>query len=369
MLTAPDFTTQNNAKGELTLALSGPLLLSSIGQIARQLRGIDDITVVDIAGVTAIDTVGAWTVWRTARDSGAEITGASAEAQRLITAVSGSQGMAEIAPPRAPIWLVVPDRFGRLVLDFGQGLISILGFFGALLMACGALIRHPQRFRTKALVRHAQLVGIDSLGIIGLMSFLIGITIAQQSASNLEEFGAQIYTINLVGRLSLREMGILMTAIMIAGRSGSSFAAQIGTMKLTEEVDAMRTIGVSPMEALVVPRVLATMLMMPLIGFFAAMAAIVGGATISQLVLDIPFWSFLARIQEVTPQRDLWVGLIKAPVFGLIIAVAGCYQGMQVQGNSEEVGLKTTLAVVQAIFLVIVLDAFFAIFFQQVGWG
>ena len=131
----------------------------------------------------------------------------------------------------------------------------------------------------------------------------------------------------------------------------------------------MRTIGVSPMEALVVPRVLATMLMMPLIGFFAAMAAIVGGATISQLVLDIPFWSFLARIQEVTPQRDLWVGLIKAPVFGMIIGIAGCYQGMKVEGNSEEVGLKTTQAVVQAIFMVIVLDAFFAVFFDQLGWG
>jgi phospholipid/cholesterol/gamma-HCH transport system permease protein len=140
-------------------------------------------------------------------------------------------------------------------------------------------------------------------------------------------------------------------------------------MKLTEEIDAMRTIGVSPMEALVIPRILAAVLMMPLLGFFAAVMAVIGGAFIADLTLGIPFITFLRRIQEVVPLFDLWVGLIKAPVFGLIVALAGCYQGMQVRGNSEEVGLRTTKAVVQAIFMVIVLDAFFAIFFDQIGWA
>jgi phospholipid/cholesterol/gamma-HCH transport system permease protein len=160
-----------------------------------------------------------------------------------------------------------------------------------------------------------------------------------------------------------------MTAIMVAGRSGSAFAAQIGTMKLTEEVDAMRTIGVSPIEALVIPRILASVLLMPLLGFYSALIAIVGGAVISALTLEIPLFTFLSRIQEVVPMHDLWVGLIKGPVFGLIVAMAGCYQGMQVEGNAEEVGLRTTKAVVQAIFMVIVLDAFFAVFFTEVGWG
>ena len=169
--------------------------------------------------------------------------------------------------------------------------------------------------------------------------------------------------------VSLRELGILMTAIMFAGRSGSAFAAQIGTMKLTEEVDAMRTIGVSPVEALILPRVIASVLIMPLLGFYAAVMSIIGGAFISTFSLDIPFITFLSRIQEVVPTHDLWVGLIKGPVFGLIVALAGCYQGMRVRGNSEEVGLKTTVAVVQAIFAVIVLDAFFAVFFTEVGWG
>jgi len=212
-------------------------------------------------------------------------------------------------------------------------------------------------------------VGVTALGIVGLMSFLVGIVIAQQGAVQLRQFGAEIYTINLTGRLSMRELGILMTSIMVAGRSGSAFAAQIGTMKLTEEVDAMRTIGVSPMEALVIPRVFATILMMPLLGFYASVIAIIGGAFISNFALDIPFLTFLQRTQEVVPITDVWIGLIKAPVFALIVAMAGCYHGMQVEANAEEVGLRSTQAVVTAIYNVIVLDAFFAIFFTEIGWA
>jgi phospholipid/cholesterol/gamma-HCH transport system permease protein len=160
-----------------------------------------------------------------------------------------------------------------------------------------------------------------------------------------------------------------MTAIMVAGRSGSAFAAQLGTMKLTEEIDAMRTIGISPIEVLVIPRILAATFMMILLGFYASVVAIIGGAVVGQASLGINFVTFLLRIQEVVPTHDLWVGLIKAPVFGLIVALAGCYNGLQVRGNSEEVGRRTTMAVVSAIFAVIVLDAFFAVFFTEVGWG
>jgi phospholipid/cholesterol/gamma-HCH transport system permease protein len=159
-----------------------------------------------------------------------------------------------------------------------------------------------------------------------------------------------------------------MTAIMVAGRSGSAFAAQIGSMRLAEEVDAMRTIGVSPMEALVIPRVLAAVVLMPLLGFYSSLIAIIGGGIFCWIDLDLPPVTFVQRIREVVPITDLWVGLLKAPVFGLIIAMSGCFQGMQVKGNAEEVGLRTTSAVVQAIFLVIVLDAFFAVFFSSIGW-
>jgi phospholipid/cholesterol/gamma-HCH transport system permease protein len=184
----------------------------------------------------------------------------------------------------------------------------------------------------------------------------------------LQQFGAEFLTINLVGRITLRELGVLMTAIMVAGRSGSAFAAQIGTMKLTEEVDAMRTIGVSPMEALVLPRVLATVIMMPLLGMYASIVAIIGGLLLCWVSLGIPPVTFVQRLREVVPITDLYVGLVKAPVFGLIIAVAGCFQGMLVEGDAEQVGTRTTSAVVQAIFLVIVLDAFFAVFFTSIGW-
>ena len=167
----------------------------------------------------------------------------------------------------------------------------------------------------------------------------------------------------------MRELGILMTAIMVAGRSGSAFAAELGTMKLTEEVDAMRTIGVAPMEALVLPRVVATVVMMPLLGVYSAVMGIIGGAALAQASLGIPFFTFLVRVRLVVPTYDVWVGLIKGPVFGLIVALAGCYQGMQVKTDAEEVGTRTTAAVVMAIFTVIVLDAFFAVFFTEVGWG
>ena len=213
------------------------------------------------------------------------------------------------------------------------------------------------------------MVGVSALGIIGLMSFLIGIVIAQQGSVQLRQFGMEMLTINLVGRLTFRELGVLMTAIMVAGRSGSAFAAQLGTMKLTEEIDAMRTIGVSPMEALVMPRTLAVVVMMPLLGFYASIVAVIGGGFLCAVALDIPPITFVQRLREVVPITDLWVGLIKAPVFGIIIALSGCYQGMQVKANAEEVGLRTTAAVVQAIFLVIVIDAFFAVFFTWVGWN
>jgi phospholipid/cholesterol/gamma-HCH transport system permease protein len=365
-----DFTLDAGDGGAARLRLSGPLRISSLGDLDRRVDAAGQaFGQVDLSNVPEIDTAGAWLAWRIAQDHQAEIVGASDKAQRLIAAVSSATDEAEDPSPRLPLFTRVAANIGEAVLNARAGVYRTVGFLGALIVAVGTTIRHPRRFRGKALVHQMELVGVNSLGIIGLMSFLIGIVIAQQGAVQLQQFGAEIYTINLTGRLAMRELGILMTAIMVAGRSGSAFAAQIGTMKLTEEVDAMRTIGVSPMEALVVPRVLAAMLMMPLLGFYSALIAVVGGAFLANFALDIPFFTFLQRIQEVVPIHDVWVGMTKAPVFGLIIAVAGCYNGMQVKANAEEVGRRTTQAVVAAIFTVIVLDAFFAIFFTKIGWS
>lgn len=360
----------DGGEGAATLALKGSLRVHSLGGLDRRLEALHQpIDRLDLSQVSDMDTTGAWLAWRIAHDHNAEITGASGEAQRLIASVSKAV-QADDAPVEERPPLI--DRMGMWLREhfeiYAGGLYRVVGFLGSTCISLGDVIRHPTRFRGKALVHQMELVGVSSLGIIGLMSFLIGIVIAQQGAVQLRQFGAEIYTINLTGRLAMRELGILMTAIMVAGRSGSAFAAQIGTMKLTEEVDAMRIIGVSPMESLVLPRVLATMLMMPLLGFYSAVIAIIGGAVMSVYALGIPFLTFINRIQEVVPLHDVWVGVVKAPVFGLIIAISGCYHGMQVKGNAEEVGRRTTQAVVAAIFMVIVLDAFFAVFFTQVGW-
>ncbi|WP_284124565.1 ABC transporter permease [Parerythrobacter aestuarii] len=364
------FTLQQQDDGSTVLRLSGPYLVSTIGAIDQDLRDLGgDFQAVDLSDVEEIDTVGAWMASTVARRHGASIVGAGERALRLIRAVEASSNDAEMAPDKGSLFERVVVMTGERVIQFSRHFVDLVSFTGAILTAFGTLLMHPSRFPLRALVRQLELVGINALPIIGLMSFLIGIVIAQQGAVQLEQFGAETLTVNLVGRITLRELGVLMTAIMVAGRSGSAFAAQIGTMKLTEEVDAMRTIGISPAEALIIPRILAAVLMMPLLGFYSACMAIIGGAIISDFTLGIPFWNFLERIQDVVPTYDLWVGLIKAPVFGLIVALAGCFQGMQVRGNSEEVGSRTTKAVVQAIFMVIVLDAFFAVFFTEIGWG
>ena len=352
------------------IVLHGPLLVSSVGPLDRKLRAVNrPITSIDLSDAGQIDTVGAWIVWRLAEQHGAEITGAGDQASRLLEVVEGAQSSADIRPPHRGLPMRVLEDFGRFMVGLGHGTVRVIAFLGAIVLSFAGMIRHPRRIRGRAIVRQMELVGVASLPIVGLMSFLIGIVIAQQGAAQLSQFGAESLSVNLVGRLTLRELGVLMTAIMVAGRSGSAFAAQLGTMQLTEEIDAMRTIGVAPMEALIIPRIMASVLMMPLLGFYASVIAILGGAVISEVSLGVPAMSFLMRIREVVPVYDLYIGMIKAPVFGLIIGLAGCYQGMQVEGNAEEVGLRTTQAVVQAIFMVIVLDAFFAVFFSNLGWN
>ena len=368
MRSAPDFseTTDGNAA---TLSFSGRMTLARLGDLPQRLDARDgDLERIDLTKVERVDTVGAWLIHRLARDTGAKVEGANAETAKLLKAIERSDKDVRIRPDNTNTFTELLTHVGEATRVAGTTLYGMLGFFGAMVVSSGALIRNPRRFRLNAVVQRFEVVGINALAIVGLMSFLIGIVIAQQGSVQLRQFGAEIYTINLVGRSAMRELGVLMTAIMVAGRSGSAFAAQLGTMKLTEEIDAMRTIGVSPMEALVLPRVMAVVIMMPLLGFYAGLMAIVGGMMFVWVGLDIPPGIYFQRIREVVPMADIWVCLIKAPVFGLIIGLTGCFQGMQVKANAEEVGLRTTSAVVQAIFLVIVLDAVFAVFFSAIGW-
>ena len=361
-----------------TVRFTGDLSLARIGALPERLDRFDSpFRRVDLSGIDRIDTVGAWLVHRFAVRHEATVEGLDPDDQRLFDQViAAEQPVAQ--PPRPPGGFIrLVGEVGDAAVSFGRTFLGLLGFLGATTLAFGAIFgslfrwlgwrltggrgREPQlRFRFNATIQRFEVVGVTALGIIGLMSFLIGMVIAQQ--------GAESFTINLVGRLTFREMGVLMTAIMVAGRSGSAFAAQLGTMKLTEEIDAMRTIGVSPLESLVVPRVIAAVMMMPLLGFYASMVALIGGGLLVWASLGIPPAAYIQRIREVVPITDLYIGLIKAPVFGAIIAVAGCFQGMLVEADAEQVGSRTTAAVVQAIFMVIVLDAFFAVFFTWVGW-
>lgn len=370
MTLSADFTIRSDDQNRNVLSLSGYLEIATVDNLPQQFDALDHhIDLIDLADVQHIDTVGAWLVYRLGRDQQADIINGSSDATRLIKAVGDSDRQGAVRPDAVFGPTRILNEIGGAVSVFFFNFLGIIGFLGEIVSALARILTLRSRFRWRATIRHFEQVGVSSLGIVGLMSFLIGIVIAQQGAVQLRQFGAEIFTVNLVGRLSLRELGVLMTAIMIAGRSGSAFAAQIGTMQMTEEVDAMRTIGVSPIEALVLPRVAAAVFMMPLLGFYAALMSMLGGALLCWITLEIPPATFIRLIQEAVPMYDLYVCIAKAPIFGLIIALSGCYQGMQVRGNAEEVGLRTTAAVVQAIFMVIVLDAFFAVFFTEIGWG
>ena len=373
----PDATMIEDARDDKrVLRFVGRLTVARINILSRTTfalvpdgRGL----IIDLSGVERIDTVGAWLVYRLMRDWAAaglsvDLEGTPADTLALIDRVGEHDKPVLIRPDQGHPLSRRLAEIGTFVTGTVALLGDFLGFVGEAMVALARTVANPRRLRWIAVMRQAEVVGVNSLAIIGLMSFLIGIVIAQQGAVQLRQFGAEVFTVNLIGRSVLRELGVLMTAIMVAGRSGSAFAAQIGSMKLAEEIDALKTIGLSPVETLTLPRLIATALMMPVLSFYAALMGLLGGAMFCAVALDMSFVTFIQRTQEVVPLTDLLVALIKAPVFGALIAVTGCYHGMQVTGNAESVGERTTAAVVQSIFMVIVLDAFFAVFFSAVGW-
>jgi len=374
-MTDATMTLDDAGGGARTLHLSGALTVASIGGVAPEMAAIEpdrDLNI-DLGGLDRIDTTGAWLVHKLLRDwekagKSATLDHASDDARRLIDQVAANDKPSARLPPHGNRVIERLALIGASVVHAAQTLGEFLAFLGQTLVVLFQTIFERRPLRWNAVIHQMEVVGANALGIVGLLSFLVGIVVAQQGAVQLQQFGAEIFVVNLIGRSVIRELGILLTAIMVAGRSGSAFAAQIGSMKLNEEVDAMRSIGMSPIEVLVLPRVIAMVVMMTLLAFFGAVMAIIGGGLFCWVSLGIPPTSFVQRIQDVTPLSDLVIGMIKAPVFGFIIAVTGCFQGMQVTGNAESVGARTTQSVVQGIFLVIVLDAFFAVFFTALGY-
>lgn len=258
-------------------------------------------------------------------------------------------------------------RLGKFTVSTVGRILDGLGFFGLIALAFMQGFVSKDGFRRRSIVRHMRESGVDALPIVALMAFLISIVLAYQGVIQLRAFGAEIYTINLTAISILREMGVLLTAILVAGRSGSAFAAEIGVMKLNEEVDAMQTMGLSPMRVLVLPRVIALIIVLPILTFFADIAGIIGSAFSVALLVGVPLEQFMAQMQAGITVWTFLVGLIKAPFFGLLIAFVGTYSGMSASGSAENVGRMTTSAVVWSIFLVIFADALFSILFQMIG--
>ncbi len=262
--------------------------------------------------------------------------------------------------------LAQPVRsIGRWAVERGREALESLAFFGSIWVVLGRALSHPRHLRIAALVRHVQETGLQAIPIVSLIAFLISVIVAYMGAQQLRRFGAEIFVVDLVTVGVLREMAVLLTAIIVAGRSGSAFAAEIGAMKLNEEVDALQAIGVDPVEVLVLPRVLGLVIALPLLTIIADAVGLAGGGLLCYWLLDIPFAQYLARMQEAIAPTTFWVGVIKAPVFAFLIAFVGTLRGMQVRGSSRELGRLTTVAVVQAIFLVILADALFAVFFLE----
>lgn len=258
------------------------------------------------------------------------------------------------------------ESVGRVSILLYLDMVRFLAFIGQTSLAIVSIIFKPWMIRWKAFGANLQTAGVDALPIVGLLNFLIGIVLAYQAGAMLKQYGANIFIVEMITISMLREMAPLITAIIVAGRTGSAFAAQIGTMSVNEEVDALRTIGINPINQLVLPKMFAMMIALPLLVLFADILSVFGGMVLAKFFLDVSFQDFLRRIPEVISVYTLLVGIVKAPVFAIIIALTGCYQGFQVKGGADSVGQQTTIAVVQAIFLVIIVNAIFSILTRNV---
>ena len=356
------------------LALSGSWTARGIDAIEPQLGALSapsrSALVVDGSRVDALDTAGAWVLQKLLlrlRGEGAGVTlrGLRPEFSRLLDAVA-QHAAGQAARPAAdagpsPTAL---ERIGRGAEAACGETVALLSFVGESALALAGSVAHPARLRWRAVLYNIRSAGFDALPIVGLLSFLLGIVIAYQGADQLRQYGANIFVADLVGLSMLREFAPLITAIIIAGRSGAAYAAQIGTMSVTEEIDAMRTLGIAPLEVLFLPKLLALLIALPLLTVFADVLGVFGGMIMARAQLGVGFGEFLDRFVNAVSITAYLIGICKAPVFAAIIAVVGCFQGFRTRGGADSVGRQTTRSVVQAIFLVIVADALFSIAFS-----
>ncbi len=368
----------SNEQDTLVLRADGEWLVATAAELDRVLRALElprgRRVTVDLAGVERLDTAGAWLVLRTEhelaeRGNQVAIANLQPSLAPMLDQVRATGHVEPLPHPVPPHHTFVGfiARIGEVTLLLLHRGYKILGFVGLVSVTVMRVLRHPRRLRKIATVVQMERVGLDAMPITGLLSFLIGVVIAYQGADQLRKFGAEIYNVNLLGVGVLRELGVLMAAIVIAGRSGSAFTAEIGTMEVNEEIDALRTLGLDPVEVLVLPRLFGLVLTLPLIVFFVDFMGLLGGALMCWAALGISLPRFLSQLQVAVTSWTMWIGVIKAPFFASIIAMVGCYEGFNVTRSAESVGRLTTQSVVEAIFLVIVADAAFSIVFSVLG--
>ena len=356
------------------LALSGSWTARGIGAIERQLESVrvpsKTEAIADGARIEALDTAGAWVLQKLLlrlRDEGIVVTlrGLRPEFAKLLEAVGRQAAdQTDTLSPVASAPSSKLEGLGRSAEAAFEQTVALLGFVGESAVALAGCAAHPARFRWRPILYNIRSAGFDALPIVGLLSFMLGIVIAYQGADQLRQYGANIFVADLVGLSMLREFAPLITAIIIAGRSGSAYAAQIGTMSVTEEIDAMRTLGIAPLDLLVLPKIVALVIALPLLTVFADVLGVFGGMIMARAQLGVGFGEFLDRFVKAVSITAYLIGICKAPVFAAIIAVVGCFQGFRTKGGADSVGRQTTRSVVQSIFLVMVADGLFSIAFS-----
>ena len=360
--------------GRQVLLVAGDWTVWTVASVEEGLRNtrISPEAILDVSRLQRIDTSGAYLIDRAfgaldGVDDPIEMRGDHPTIERLMGKVRKASPAAPPDPIRQPGLIALLDRAGRGAVNAWEEFLGLLSFIGETMATLGRLAVNPRRIRIRSVVAIMEEVGLDALPIVCFLSFFIGLVIAFIGANLLAMFNASVFTVELVGIGMMREFGAVLTAILLAGRTDSAFTAQIGAMKMRQEIDAMRTIGLDPMEALVAPRLIALLIMTPLLTFAATIAGIGGGMMAAWGAMDISPAMFITRFQEVIVPMNFWVGMIKAPVFALVIAIVGCRQGMLVEEDVVSLGRRTTSAVVQAIFLVIAIDAMFAILYYQLN--
>jgi phospholipid/cholesterol/gamma-HCH transport system permease protein len=374
MAEAAAFEFQEDAAAPV-LSLRGDWTVDTIAGLEADLRAIAERltagAVVDVADLGRFDVAGAYIVDRTFRESPAgekarvAIRGQHTNAKQLLATARKSAAPAAEKPERPGGIAGFLERVGRIMGAIGEEIIETVAFFGETLVTLAHVAANPRKLRLTSIFHVAETAGLNALPIVALLSFFIGMVVAYLGARILGDFGASVFTVELVVFSVLREFGVVITAVLLAGRTNSAFTAEIGAMKMRQEIDAMRVIGLSPMEALVVPRVLAMLVMTPILTFGAMMAGIFGGLLVAWGELGVSPAMFFARVSEVVPPQHFWVGMSKTLPFALVLAVIACKQGLSVGGDVGSLGKRVTTSVVQAIFMVILMDALFALWFLE----